>query len=85
MEEMDHDPAQDALVKTEPQSDEIDVDITMADVNPMPSAEDEQNNVKLEDLFADDSDTEFPSTGKTNQSQTLPTSSPGPDSSADQG
>lgn len=84
MEEIDRDQGQDAPVKTEPQPDETDGDITMADVNPMPPAEDRKKDIKLEDLFADDSDDEFPSTGKTTQSQQFPTSSPAPDSSADQ-
>lgn len=84
MEEMEHDAAQDVPVKTEPQ-DETDGDITMADVNPMPPPQDTKKDAKLEELFADDSDEEFPSTGgKASQSQTLPTSSPGPDSSAEQ-
>lgn len=84
MEEMARDSAPDAPVKTEPQEDETDGDITIADVNPAPLTEDTKKDVRLEDLFADDSDEEFPSTGKATQSQTLPTSSPGPDSSAEQ-
>lgn len=83
MEEMEHGQAQDVPVKTEPQ-DETDGDITMADVNPMPPPQDAKKDVKLEDLFADDSDDEFPSTGNPTQSQPLPTSSPGPESSAEQ-
>lgn len=84
MEEMERDAAQDVPVKTEPQ-DETDGDITMADVNPLPPPQDTKKEVKLEELFADDSDEEFPSTGgKATQSQTFPTSSPGPDSSAEQ-
>lgn len=74
---MDHD----APVKAEVQ-DETNGDITMADVNPLPSSEEPKKEVKLEDLFADvDSDEEFPSTEKTTQSNILPTSSPGPASS----
>lgn len=84
MEAMEHDQAQDGPVKTEPQEDETDGDITMADVNPMPASEDTKKDVKLEDLFVDDSDDEFPGTGKTTQSQPLSTSSPGPDSAAEQ-
>lgn len=82
MEQMDHDQAQDdAPVKSEPQPDETDGDITMADVNPMPASEQEKKEIKLEDLFADvDSDEEFPSTERTIQSET----SPGPGSSAEQ-
>lgn len=81
MEEMDHDQVQDGPVKSEPQPDETDGDITMADVNPAPTPEQEKKDIKLEDLFADDSDVfaddsdeEFPSTER----------SSGPDSSADQ-
>lgn len=85
MEQMDRDEVQDAPVKSEPQPDETDGDITMADVNPLAPSEQEKKDIKLEDLFADDSDDdEFPSTEKTTDSQILPTSSPGPDSSDDQ-
>lgn len=74
---MDHD----APVKAEAQ-DETNGDITMADINPMPPAE-ESKEVKLEDLFADvDSDDEFPSTEKTAENNILPTSSLGPTSSS---
>lgn len=83
MEEMEHDAAQGVPVKTEPQ-DETDGDSTMADINPMPPSKEAKKDIKLEELFADDSDEEFPSTGgKATPSQTLPTSSPGPDSSAE--
>lgn len=93
----EHNEHQDApmAVKDEPQ-DDTNGDITMADVHPLPdpaaretnddeARDDAKKEVKLEDLFADvDSDDEFPSTSKTNQSNALPTSSPGPASSPDQ-
>lgn len=79
MDQMDRDEAQDAPAQSEPQPDETDGDITMADVNPMPPSEDEKKDIKLEDLFADDSDDEFPSTDKTTQSQALPSSPGGAD------
>lgn len=72
-EQMDHD----APVKTEAQDETIG-DITMADVQPLPAAEEPSKEVKLEDLFADvDSDDEFQDSKKTTQSSILPTSSPG--------
>ncbi|CAN8104874.1 unnamed protein product [Discula destructiva] len=80
MARMDHDQVHDAPSKSEPQPDETLGDITMADVNPMPSSDQEKKEIKLEDLFADDSDDEFPSTERTTHGQILPTSSPGPDS-----
>lgn len=76
---------QDAPVKTEAQPDETNGDITMADVNPMPSSDGAKKEVKLEDLFADvDSDEDFPSTDKATQNRTSPSSSAGPASSLDQ-
>lgn len=66
-------------------ADETNGEISMADMNAMPSSPAKpKKEVKLEELFADaDSDEEFPSTGKTTQSQPFPTSSPGPDSSTE--
>lgn len=79
---MDQD--QDAPANAEPEPDETNGDITMADINPLPAAEEPKQQVKLEDLFADvDSDDEFSSTGKTARSNALQTSSPGPASSPD--
>lgn len=67
---------QDAVVGNETKPDATDGDITMAEVNPLPPAEEEKKDVKLEDLFADvNSDEEFPSQ-KPTQSQPSPTSSP---------
>lgn len=85
MDQMDRDQAPDAPVQSEPQPDETDGDITMADVNPMPPPEQEKQDIKLEDLFADDSDDEFPNIDETIKSQALPPSSPGgADSSAEE-
>lgn len=56
----------------------------MAEVNALRLEEEPKKEVKLDDLFADvdsDDDDEFPSTGRTTQSQAAPTSSPGADSS----
>ncbi|KAK2609719.1 hypothetical protein N8I77_003206 [Diaporthe amygdali] len=75
---------QDSPVKNESQQDESNTEITMAEVNALRLEEEPKKEVKLEELFADvdsDDDDEFPSTGRTTQSQALPTSSPGPDSS----
>lgn len=74
---------QDSPVKNGTQPDESNTEITMAEVNALRLEEEPPKEVKLDDLFADiDSDgDEFPSTGKTTQSQVPPTSSPGPDSS----
>ncbi|KUI72496.1 DNA primase small subunit [Cytospora mali] len=74
---------QDTPVKNESHEDETTGDISMADVKANLPSEESKNEAKLDELFADDdSDEEFPSTGKTTQSQPIPTSSPGPDSSA---
>lgn len=75
---------QDLPVKTETQQDETTTEITMAEVNALRLEEEEpKKEVKLDDLFADvdSDDDEFPSTGRTTQSQVPPTSSPGADSS----
>lgn len=78
---------QDVPIKTETQPDETDGDITMAEVNPIPSTK--ETEVKLEDLFADiddddDDDDELPTTTKPSQSQPGLTSSLGPSSSPEQ-
>lgn len=76
---------QDSPVKNGTQADDTTTDITIADVNAMTISEEPKKEVKLDELFADvDSDEEFPSTGNATQSQPLPTSPPGPDSSAEQ-
>ncbi|KAL1862948.1 p48 polypeptide of DNA primase [Diaporthe australafricana] len=76
---------QDSPAKNGTQPDESTTEITMAEVNALRLEEEPKKEVKLEELFADvdsDSDDEFPSTGRATQSQVLPTSSPGPDSSS---
>lgn len=76
---------QDSPAKNGTQPDESTTEITMAEVNALRLEEEPKKEVKLEELFADvdsDSDDEFPSTGRTTQSQVLPTSSPGLDSSS---
>lgn len=74
---------QDLPVKTETEQDETTTEITMAEVNALRLEEEPKKEVKLDDLFADvdSDDDEFPSTGRTTQSQVPPTSSPGADSS----
>lgn len=81
---------QDSPVKTGNDADETETvgDITMVDVNAMPQNQEQEpgKEIKLDEMFADDDldeDEEFPSTSRTTQSQILPTSSPGPESSAD--
>lgn len=75
---------QDSPAKNGTQPDETTTEITMAEVNALRLEEEPKKEVKLDDLFADvdSDDDEFPSTGRTTQSQVLPTSSPGPESSA---
>lgn len=76
---------QDSPVKNGIQADDTTADITIADVNAMTISDEPKKEVKLDELFEDvDSDEDFPSTGKTTQSQPLPTSSPGLDSTAEQ-
>jgi len=75
---------QDSPVKNGTQPDESNTEITMAEVNALRLEEEEpKKEAKLDDLFADidSDDDEFPSTGRTTQSQVPPTSSPHPDSS----
>lgn len=75
---------QDSPVKNGTQPDESNTEITMAEVNALRLEEEEpKKEAKLDDLFADidSDDDEFPSTGRTTQSQVSPTSSPHPDSS----
>lgn len=74
---------QDSPAKNGTQPDETTTEITMAEVNALRLEEEPKKEVKLDDLFADvdSDDDEFPSTGRATQSQVLPTSSPGPDSS----
>lgn len=79
MAELDVAAGESEQVKPETQSDDDDVDMTMAEVGGAPAVEEPKKEVKLDDLFADvDSDEEFPSSRPT---QTQPTSSPGPQSS----
>lgn len=74
---------QDLPAKNGTTPDETTTEITMAEVNALRLEEEPKKEVKLDDLFADvdSDDDEFPSTGRTTQSQVPPTSSPGADSS----
>lgn len=75
---------QDSPAKNGNHPDDSNTEITMAEVNALRLEEEpKKEEVKLDDLFADvdSDDDEFPSTGKTTQSQVPPTSSPDPDSS----